>query len=292
MPIIELKDVTYFYDGTNSLESRAIRNVSFSVEKGEYVGVIGHTGSGKSTLIKHLNCILRPTYGKVYIDGVDVWANKKALSKIRRKVGLVFQYPEHQMFEQDVFSEIAFGLRNNGIAEAEIGSLLFKALDFVGLPHDIINRSPFDFSGGQKRKIAIASTIAMQPDVIILDEPTAGLDPYSSEMLLKKLKDYNKNEGKTVILVSHNMEEVVQFADRVIVMHYGEIKMEGTPAKIFANAKELNRIGLDVPQILKVFLELRKLGFPAKADVYTVEEAKREFFRLKSLIKGGKSFVK
>ena len=290
--MIQFHNVTYTYNLNTESCKDAIKNVNLRVLPGEFLAVIGQTGSGKSTLVEHMNGLKKPTAGKVFINGQDIWKKKFDIAKVRFKVGLVFQYPEHQMFEQDVFSEIAFGLRNNGIAEAEIGSLLFKALDFVGLPHDIINRSPFDFSGGQKRKIAIASTIAMQPDVIILDEPTAGLDPYSSEMLLKKLKDYNKNEGKTVILVSHNMEEVVQFADRVIVMHYGEIKMEGTPAKIFANAKELNRIGLDVPQILKVFLELRKLGFPAKADVYTVEEAKREFFRLKSLIKGGKSFVK
>ncbi len=290
--MIQFHNVTYTYNLNTESCKDAIKNVNLRVLPGEFLAVIGQTGSGKSTLVEHMNGLKKPTAGKVFINGQDIWKKKFDIAKVRFKVGLVFQYPEHQMFEQDVFSEIAFGLRNNGIAEAEIESLIFKALDFVGLPHDIINRSPFDFSGGQKRKIAIASTIAMQPDVIILDEPTAGLDPYSSEMLLKKLKDYNKNEGKTVILVSHNMEEVVQFADRVIVMHYGEIKMEGTPAKIFANAKELNRIGLDVPQILKVFLELRKLGFPAKADVYTVEEAKREFFRLKSLIKGGKSFVK
>jgi len=290
--MIQFHNVTYTYNLNTESCKDAIKNVNLRVLPGEFLAVIGQTGSGKSTLVEHMNGLKKPTAGKVFINGQDIWKKKFDIAKVRFKVGLVFQYPEHQMFEQDVFSEIAFGLRNNGIAEAEIESLIFKALDFVGLPHDIINRSPFDFSGGQKRKIAIASTIAMQPDVIILDEPTAGLDPYSSEMLLKKLKDYNKNEGKTVILVSHNMEEIVQFADRVIVMHYGEIKMEGTPAKIFANAKELNRIGLDVPQILKVFLELRKLGFPAKADVYTVEEAKREFFRLKSLIKGGKSFVK
>ena len=290
--MIQFHNVTYTYNLNTESCKDAIKNVNLRVLPGEFLAVIGQTGSGKSTLVEHMNGLKKPTAGKVFINGQDIWKKKFDIAKVRFKVGLVFQYPEHQMFEQDVFSEIAFGLRNNGIAEAAIESLIFKALDFVGLPHDIINRSPFDFSGGQKRKIAIASTIAMQPDVIILDEPTAGLDPYSSEMLLKKLKDYNKNEGKTVILVSHNMEEVVQFADRVIVMHYGEIKMEGTPAKIFANAKELNRIGLDVPQILKVFLELRKLGFPAKADIYTVEEAKREFFRLKSLIKGGKSFVK
>lgn len=290
--MIQFHNVTYTYNLNTESCKDAIRNVNLRVLPGEFLAVIGQTGSGKSTLVEHMNGLKKPTAGKVFINGQDIWKKKFDIAKVRFKVGLVFQYPEHQMFEQDVFSEIAFGLRNNGITEAEIESLIFKALDFVGLPHDIINRSPFDFSGGQKRKIAIASTIAMQPDVIILDEPTAGLDPYSSEMLLKKLKDYNESEGKTVILVSHNMEEVIQFADRVIVMYDGEIKMEGTPAKIFANAKELNRMGLDVPQILKVFLELRKLGFPAKADVYTVEEAKCEFFRLKSLIKGGKSFVK
>lgn len=290
--MIQFHNVTYTYNLNTESCKDALKNVNLRVMPGEFLAIIGQTGSGKSTLVEHMNGLKRPTAGKVFINGQDIWEKKFDIAKVRFKVGLVFQYPEHQMFEQDVFSEIAFGLRNNGIAEAEIESLTFKALDFVGLPHDIINRSPFDFSGGQKRKIAIASTIAMQPDVIILDEPTAGLDPYSSEMLLKKLKDYNKSEGKTVILVSHNMEEVVQFADRVVVMHDGEIKMEGTPTKIFANAKELNRMGLDVPQILKVFLELRKLGLPARADVYTVEEAKREFFRLKSLIKGGKSFVK
>lgn len=290
--MIQFHNVTYTYNFNTDACKDAIKNINLKVLPGEFLAIIGQTGSGKSTLVEHMNGLKKPTIGKVFVNGQDIWQKKFDITKVRFKVGLVFQYPEHQMFEQDVFSEIAFGLRNNGIAETNIEFLIFEALNFVGLPHDILNSSPFDFSGGQKRKIAIASTIAMQPDVIILDEPTAGLDPYSSELLLKKFKDYNKNKGKTVILVSHSMEEVVRFADRVVVMHNGEIKMEGEPRKIFTKVEELNEMGLDVPQILKVFLKLRKLGFPARVDIYTVEEAKREFFRLKNLTKGGKSFVK
>ncbi|MGN1039078.1 MAG: energy-coupling factor transporter ATPase [Oscillospiraceae bacterium] len=290
--MIQFHNVTYTYNFNTDACKDAIKNINLKVLPGEFLAIIGQTGSGKSTLVEHMNGLKKPTIGKVFVNGQDIWQKKFDITKVRFKVGLVFQYPEHQMFEQDVFSEIAFGLRNNGIAETKIESLIFEALDFVGLPHDILDSSPFDFSGGQKRKIAIASTIAMQPDVIILDEPTASLDPYSSELLLKKFKDYNKNKGKTVILVSHSMEEVVRFADRVIVMHNGEIKMEGEPRKIFTKVEELNEMGLDVPQILKVFLELKKLGFPVRVDIYTVEEAKQEFFRLKNLIEGEEGFVK
>lgn len=290
--MIEFRNVTHTYNFNTDSCKNAIKNINLKIKRGEFLAIIGQTGSGKSTLVEHMNGLKKPTVGKVVVDGQDIWQKKFNIAKVRFKIGLVFQYPEHQMFEQDVFSEIAFGLRNNGVVESEIESLIFEALDFVGLPYNILNRSPFDFSGGQKRKIAIASTIVMQPDTIILDEPTAGLDPCSSELLLKKLKDYNKKKGKTVILVSHNMEEVVQFADRVIVMHNGKIKMAGTPAKIFDHEEDLNRIGLDTPQILKVFLELKKRGFSTKTDIYTVEEAKREFFRLKNLIKGGKGCVK
>ncbi len=273
MPIIELKDVTYFYDGTNNLESRAIRNVSFSVEKGEYVGVIGHTGSGKSTLIKHLNCILRPTYGKVYIDGVDVWANKKALSKIRRKVGLVFQYPEYQLFEETVEKDIAFGPKNLGLSKEETEIRVVRAAQMVDIDRNLLSKSPFEISGGEKRRVAIAGILAMEPDILVLDEPAAGLDPIGKEKILKIIEHYHKYEKRTVIHVTHSMEDIAKYADKILIMNSGEVVSYDSVENTFKDVDVLKNIGLDIPQITKVFFKLRKKGFNIPSNIYTVEDA-------------------
>lgn len=273
MPIIELKDVTYFYDGTNNLESRAIRNVSFSVEKGEYVGVIGHTGSGKSTLIKHLNCILRPTYGKVYIDGVDVWANKKALSKIRRKVGLVFQYPEYQLFEETVEKDIAFGPKNLGLSKEETERRVVRAAQMVDIDRNLLFKSPFEISGGEKRRVAIAGILAMEPDILVLDEPAAGLDPIGKEKILKIIEHYHKYEKRTVIHVTHSMEDIAKYADKILIMNSGEVVSYDSVENTFKDVDVLKNIGLDIPQITKVFFKLRKKGFNIPSNIYTVEDA-------------------
>ncbi len=273
MPIIELKDVTYFYDGTNSLESRAIRNVSFSVEKGEYVGVIGHTGSGKSTLIKHLNCILRPTYGKVYIDGVDVWSDKKVLSKIRRKVGLVFQYPEYQLFEETVEKDIAFGPKNLGLNKEEIERRIIRAAQMVEIDRNLLFKSPFEISGGEKRRVAIAGILAMEPDILVLDEPAAGLDPIGKEKILKIIEHYHKYEKRTVIHVTHSMEDIAKYADKILIMNSGEVVSYDSVDNTFKDVDVLKNIGLDIPQITKVFFKLRKKGFNIPSNIYTVEDA-------------------
>lgn len=273
MPIIELKDVTYFYDGTNNLESRAIRNVSFSVEKGEYIGVIGHTGSGKSTLIKHLNCILRPTYGKVYIDGVDVWSDKKALSKIRRKVGLVFQYPEYQLFEETIEKDIAFGPKNLGLNKEEVERRVVRAAQMVDIDRNLLFKSPFEISGGEKRRVAIAGILAMEPDILVLDEPAAGLDPIGKEKILKIIEHYHKYEKRTVIHVTHSMEDIAKYADKILIMNSGEVVSYDSVDSTFKDVDVLKNIGLDIPQITKVFFKLRKKGFNIPSNIYTVEDA-------------------
>lgn len=273
MPIIELKNVTYFYDGTNNLESRAIRNVSFAVEKGEYIGVIGHTGSGKSTLIKHLNCILRPTYGKVYIDGVDVWSDKKVLSKIRRKVGLVFQYPEYQLFEETIEKDIAFGPKNLGLNKEEVERRVMRAAQMVEIDRNLLFKSPFEISGGEKRRVAIAGILAMEPDILVLDEPAAGLDPIGKEKILKIIEHYHKYEKRTVIHVTHSMEDIAKYADKILIMNSGEVVSYDSVDNTFKDVDMLKNIGLDIPQITKVFFKLRKKGFNIPSNIYTVEDA-------------------
>lgn len=273
MPIIELKDVTYVYDGTDNLESRAIKNVSFAVEKGEYIGIIGHTGSGKSTLIKHLNCILKPTYGKVYIDGVDVWADKKFLSKIRRKVGLVFQYPEYQLFEETVEKDIAFGPKNLGLSKEEVERRVMRAAQMVDIDRELLFKSPFEISGGEKRRVAIAGILAMEPDILVLDEPAAGLDPIGKEKILRIIEHYHKYEKRTVIHVTHSMEDVAKYADKILIMSSGDVVSYDSVSNTFKDVDMLENIGLDIPQITKVFFKLREKGFNIPSDIYTVEDA-------------------
>lgn len=273
MPIIELKDVTYVYDGTDNFESGAIRNVSISVEEGQYIGIIGHTGSGKSTLIKHLNCILKPTYGKVYIDGVDVWKEKKNLSKIRRKVGVVFQYPEYQLFEETVEKDIAFGPKNLGLSKDEIKRRVMRVVQMVDLDGNLLSKSPFEISGGEKRRVAIAGILAMEPDILVLDEPAAGLDPIGKEKILKIIEHYHKYEKGTVIHVTHSMEDIAKYADKILIMNNGEVASDDSVDNTFKDVDMLKHIGLDIPQITKVFFKLRQKGFNIPSNIYTVEDA-------------------
>lgn len=273
MSIIELKDVTYFYDETNNLESRAIKNVSVSVEKGEYIGIIGHTGSGKSTLIKHLNCILKPTYGKVYVDGVDVWKDKKNLSRTRKKVGLVFQYPEYQLFEETIEKDIAFGPKNLGLSKLEVEKRVMRAAQMVEIDINLLGKSPFEISGGEKRRVAIAGILAMEPEILVLDEPAAGLDPVGKEKILKIIDNYHKYGERTVIHVTHSMEDIAKYADKILIMNDGELVSYDSVDNTFKDVDMLQNIGLDIPQITKVLFKLRQKGFNIPSNIYTVEDA-------------------
>lgn len=281
MPILETRDLTHTYGAGTPFQSDAIQRVSFAVERGEFVGIIGHTGSGKSTLIQHLNGLLKPTSGQILLDGRDIWSDKKFTRETRFRVGLVFQYPEYQLFEETAYLDIAFGPKNMGLSQQEIDRRVRRAAEFVGIPEDNLKKSPFELSGGQKRRVAIAGVIAMEPDVLILDEPTAGLDPVGREGILSNIRDYQKAQNATVIMVSHSMEEIASNVDRLIVMNHGSIAMSGTPREVFANAKSLIGMGLDVPQITQVFMKLRDMGLPVDASVYTVEQAKEVLRALK-----------
>ncbi|GHV29759.1 energy-coupling factor transporter ATP-binding protein EcfA2 [Clostridia bacterium] len=275
--MITFENVTHIYNQGMPNQRVALDNVNLRFEDGEFIGIIGHTGSGKSTLIQHMNGLLKPTTGKVLIDGQDV--STKGLD-VNLSVGIVFQYPEDQIFEQTVFKEIAFGPKNMKLDSDEIKKRVTEAMDFVGLPEDMLETSPFDLSGGQKRRIAIASVIAMKPRVLVLDEPTSGLDSIGKKDILQKIHEHNKKEKITVVLVSHSMEEVTQHVDRVVVLEKAKVKMAGKIDEIFEKANELREIGLDIPQISVVFLKLKELGYDVE-NVYTLEQAKAEFLRLK-----------
>lgn len=277
--IIKTENLTYVYSAGTPFEKAAIDNVSIEIKKGEFVGVIGHTGSGKSTFVQHLNGLLKPTSGKIFINGQDIWEKGVNRRDIRFKVGLVFQYPEYQLFEETVFKDIAFGPKNMGLSEKEIESRVLEAADFVGLGEDILQKSPFDLSGGQKRRAAIAGVMAMQPEVLVLDEPAAGLDPKGRESILRRIREYHKAKGSTVLLVSHSMEDIAENASKVLVMNKAKIVTYGTVAEIFARSSELIDIGLDIPQITRVFIELRRRGFDVSDSVYSVEDAKKEIGR-------------
>ena len=285
-PIIAVKDLTHVYSAGTPFEHTAIKNVSFYAEPGELVGVIGHTGSGKSTLIQHLNGLLKPTSGKVYFQGEDIWKDKKFTHSIRGKVGLVFQYPEYQLFEETCFKDIAFGPKNQGITGAELERRVYRAAGFVGLERELLDKSPFDLSGGQKRRVAIAGVIAMEPDVLILDEPTAGLDAEGRASVLKNIRDYRDAQNAAVLMVSHSMEEVASFCDRLVVMNRGQIVMDGTPGEVFSGAARLKEIGLSVPQVTEVFRILRSAGVDVPDNVYTLEQAVAALTKLKGGIPG------
>lgn len=283
--IIKLENLRYVYSEGTPFEKAAIDNVSLEIEKGEFVGVIGHTGSGKSTLVQHLNGLLKPTSGRVIIDGQDIWAEGVDRRAVRFKVGLVFQYPEYQLFEETVFKDIAFGPKNMGLSDEEVEARVREAADFVGLPDDLLQKSPFELSGGQKRRVAIAGVMAMEPQVLILDEPAAGLDPKGRESIMRRIREYHKATGSTILLVSHSMEDVAENATKVLVMNKAKLVMYGAVDEVFARSRELIDIGLDIPQITRVFIELRRRGFDVNDCIYTVEDGKKEILR--ALKEGG-----
>ena len=272
-PIIETKQLCHDYGVGTPFERHALQLVDFYAEQGEFIGLIGHTGSGKSTFIQHLNGLLRPSSGQVLFRGEDIWKDKQFTHQIRFKVGLVFQYPEYQLFEETVFADIAFGPKNMGLDEEEVRRRVLRAAGFVGLEESDLERSPFDLSGGQKRRVAIAGVIAMEPDVLILDEPTAGLDPNAREIVLQNIRDYQRAQNATILMVSHSMEEVAANVDRLYVMNHGTVAMTGTPKEVFAYAQELTEMGLDVPVVTTIFHRLRELGLDVDPSVYTVEQA-------------------
>ena len=273
MAIIETKDLAYRYSAGTPFEKTAVENVSIQVEKGEFLGVIGHTGSGKSTLIQMLNGLLRPTSGQVLLDGKDIWAEPKKIRQVRFKVGMVFQYPEYQLFEETVLKDIMFGPKNKGCSDQEAEERAREAAHFTGLKEELLEKSPFELSGGEKRRAAIAGVIAMDPDVLILDEPTAGLDPRGRDVLLAQITQYHKARGNTVLLVSHSMEDIGRTADRILVMNHSHAAMLDDTKKVFARGEELEQMGLRVPQITKILQELQKMGLPVDSSTLTVDDA-------------------
>ncbi len=279
-PILEVKNLTYIYSAGTPFEHKALDDISFSVERGEFIGIIGHTGSGKSTLMQQLNGLLKPTSGTVLLDGQDIWSDKKLTRQARFRVGLVFQYPEYQLFEETVYKDIAFGPKNMGLSAEEVDRRVREAAGFVGLTEQQLEVSPFDLSGGQKRRVAIAGVIAMEPEVLILDEPTAGLDPVGRSEILGNIQSYRKAKNATIMMVSHSMEDVARLTDRLLVMNGSKLAMDAPPAQVFTHAEELTQMGLNIPQVTQVFLELKKLGLDVK-NVYTIDQAAAEIKRLK-----------
>lgn len=274
MPILEVRQLTHIYSQGTPFEHVALDHVDFSVEAGEYVAVIGRTGSGKSTLIQHLNGLLKPISGQVLFNGEDIWASKEYTRQVRFQVGLVFQYPEYQLFEETVYKDIAFGPRNMKLGDAEVDRRVREAARFVGLDDSTLEKSPFELSGGQKRRVAIAGVIAMEPKVLILDEPTAGLDPAGAAQILDNIRTYHREKGAAIVLVSHSMDEVAREAQRLVVFHDATIPYSGTPAEIFSNAPELEAMGLGVPAMTRLFTKLRTMGIDVPSSVYTVEQAR------------------
>lgn len=279
-PILQVENLTHVYSAGTPFEHIALDGVSFSVQRGEFLGIIGHTGSGKSTLMQHLNGLLRSTSGTVKLDGVDIWQDKKTTHQARFRVGLVFQYPEYQLFEETVYKDIAFGPKNMGLKADEIDRRVREAAGFVGITDEQLQVSPFDLSGGQKRRVAIAGVIAMEPEVLILDEPTAGLDPVSRQGILDNIESYRKAKNATIIMVSHSMSDVARLTDRLLVMNGSQLAMDGTPAEVFSRAGELLEMGLDIPEVTRVFLKLKEKGLPVE-PVYTLEQAVEVLKKLK-----------
>ena len=279
-PILQVQDLTHTYSAGTPFEHVALDRMNFSVERGEFIGIIGHTGSGKSTLMQHLNGLLKPTAGKVLLDGKDIWSDKKLTRQARFRVGLVFQYPEYQLFEETVYKDISFGPKNMGLSKEEIDRRVREAASFVGLTEAQLQASPFDLSGGQKRRVAIAGVIAMEPEVLILDEPTAGLDPVGREEILANIQAYRQAKNATIMMVSHSMNDVARLTDRLLVLNGAHIAMDGTPAQVFARARELEEMGLDIPEVTRVFLRLQELGLPVE-PVYTMDQAVAALKRLK-----------
>ncbi len=280
MPILETKNLTYIYGQGTPFEKTAVEDVSLSIEKGEFIGVIGHTGSGKSTLIQTLNGLVRPTSGQVLLDGQDIWREPKKIRAVRFRVGMVFQYPEYQLFEETVLKDIMFGPKNQGLSDDEAQARAYEAARFTGLKEELLGKSPFELSGGEKRRAAIAGVIAMDPEVLILDEPTAGLDPRGRDVLLAQIAQYHKERGNTVLLVSHSMEDVGRVADRLLVMKAGKLLALAPTKEVFSQGEELERVGLRVPQITKIMGELQKLGLPVDPSTLTVDGALQQLIPL------------
>ena len=287
MATIQTEGLTYRYGIGTAFEKTAVDHVDLEIEAGSFVGIIGHTGSGKSTLIQHLNGLLRPTEGKVLLDGVDIWADKSKMRQMRFRVGLVFQYPEYQIFEETVAKDIAFGPRNMGLAEEEVQARVRETAAIVGLSEEILKQSPFLLSGGQKRRVAIAGVMAMRPEVLILDEPTAGLDPRGREEILQEIQAYRNQTGATILLVSHSMEDVARHAKKILVMNAGKVFCYDTVANVFRRSQELQAIGLAVPQITRVCDALRARGVPLTDDIFTVEQAKQQLLEWYHRTRGG-----
>ena len=282
-PIIEIKNLTHIYSPNTPFEQRALDSVNLTIYQGETLGIIGRTGSGKSTLIQHLNGLVRPTSGQILFEGQDIWSSKELTHTIRFQVGLVFQYPEYQLFEETVYRDIAFGPKNMGLSEEEIRTRVLRAAGFAGVDESLLEKSPFDLSGGQKRRVAIAGVIAMEPEVVIFDEPTAGLDPAGCASILGNIRDYQKATHATILMVTHSMDEVAQLADRMLVLNEGTIEMSGTPREVFSHAARLAEIGLSVPQVTALFLRLRELGVDVDPTTFTVEQAVPQ---LRALLEG------
>ena len=268
--------INYLYDKDSAMAAKALDDVSFSVPDGQFIGVIGHTGSGKSTLMQHLNGLLKASDGHIYFNGEDIYDDDYDMKKLRSKVGLVFQYPEHQLFEADVFTDVCFGPKNLGLDKKEVQLRAYEALKKVGLPDELFYQSPFDLSGGQKRRAAIAGVLAMKPEVLILDEPTAGLDPRGREEILGMIKELQEKTGITILLVSHSMDDVAEYVDRIIVMNKGRILYDDEPAEVFKHYEELEKIGLAAPQITYIMHDLKDSGLNVNTDIITVEDAADE----------------
>lgn len=282
MAVLVCENLKYLYSAGTPFETAAIEGVDFTAESGELIGIIGHTGSGKSTLIQHFNGLLEPNSGVVLLDGKNIWAkeNKKKIRNVRFAVGLCFQYPEYQIFEESIFKEIAFGPKQMGLSEEEIRARVYESMEFVGLKKSMENKSPFDLSGGQKRRVAIASILAMRPKVLILDEPCAGLDPRGREVILALIKEYQNKTGSTVIIVSHSMEDVAKLCSKVVVMNQGKVAMSGTVAEVYSRARELREMGLNVPPVTEIFMKLKESGVDCRTDIFTVEQGRAELQRL------------
>lgn len=283
MSHLQTENLTYIYGAGTPFKITALDNININIEKGDFVAIIGHTGSGKSTLVQHLNGLLKPTDGKIFLDGENIHQSKSKLFDTRFRVGLCFQYPEYQLFESTVYKDIAFGPTNMGLSQTEIDERVRKAAKYVGLSDEMLAKSPFDLSGGEKRRVAIAGVISMEPEILILDEPTSGLDPMGREQILDLIKNYRETTGNTVIIVSHSMDDVARFATKVIVMNDAKVDLTGTVDEIFENSTHLQDIGLSVPQITEVFIKLREKGYPVSEKVYTVEQG---YTQLKRLFEG------
>ena len=283
MSHLETQNLTFTYGEGTPFKITALDNVNIDISNGEFVAIIGHTGSGKSTLVQHLNGLLKATKGEVLLDGKNIHENKQTLFDARFKVGLCFQYPEYQLFEETVYKDIAFGPTNMGLSKGEIDERVRNAAKYVGIPDEMLSKSPFDLSGGEKRRVAIAGVISMEPEILILDEPTSGLDPMGREQILELIKNYREQTGKTVVIVSHSMDDVARFATKVIVMNDSKVEMTGTVDEVFEKAPRLCEIGLSVPQITEIFIKLREKGYKVSEKIYTVEQG---YLELKKLFEG------